>query len=105
MLPVLGPYGFTASGGGGLRGESVTVTNGYLLIEVSVDYIEGELDVRCGTSDSGMSRLEDLLPRGPKALHTRRISRSSGVAVLSSALEKLITAMEEQRPDLLRSDG
>jgi len=102
MLPVLAPYGFTANGGGGSRGESVTLTNGHLLIEVSVDYIEGELDVRCGTPDSGMSGLDDFLPKRPRALRTQRISRSSTAAVLASALGKVAAAMEEQRSDLLR---
>jgi hypothetical protein len=99
-------HGFTASGGGGNRGETVECTNGFTLITVSADWLAGELSMSVQRAGGSPVPIEDVLDLGKiKDLHLRRLGRSVSAAAVETNLRKIAHALDEQAPDLLTSDA
>lgn len=102
MAAPLAVFGFRAVGGGGTRGETVECTNGDVLIEVTVDYLEGEIWVSVRQRGGPALALEDVLSANSiKALHLSRLPRGVSAGVLEARLRKITDALTRDAPSLL----
>ncbi len=95
-------FGLTATGGGGERGETVECSNGSTLITVAADWLEGELAVTLQRFGEAPQAIEDLLDLSQvKGLHLTRLGKGASVDVVAAQLQRVATALREQRGDLL----
>ncbi len=105
LLGPLAPYGFVALGGGGVRGETVECSNGWTLLTVSADWLEGELGVTVRTRAGLLSSLDDLIDLGRiSGLRLTRLGRGVSAATVEAQLRKVADALIEQAPNVLIPD-
>jgi len=93
--------GFRATGNGSHRGETVECTNGSVLITLSADWLEGQLDVTVTQLGGPAVPLAALVKVKGKAIHLRGIPRSVTVGSLEATMRKIADALLEQVPQLL----
>jgi hypothetical protein len=105
VTPLL-PHGFTASGGGGGRGETVECTNGTTLLTVSADWLEGELAVTVRKPGGPSVDIGEVIDLGRvKGLHLSRLGRGVSTERVAEQLKKLAQALMEQAPQVLAPGG
>jgi hypothetical protein len=106
MLPSLAELGFqVAESRSSNRGSCVRLSNAYAWIEVTADWLEGEIDIcaaRIGEPSLELEQLVDL--RGSRGLHLRRLSRSVRTAVVADQLEQAASLLVEHQRPLLAGD-
>jgi hypothetical protein len=106
LVTPLTQHGFTASGGGGERGETVECTNGTTLLTISADWLEGELLVtvrKPGGPSVDIGEVIDV--RRIKGLHLSRLGRGVSTEQVAGQLNKLAQALLEQAPHVLTPSG
>jgi hypothetical protein len=101
LVGPLRPLGFQATGSGSSRGETVECTNGSLLITLSADWLEGELNVTVTQPGQPAIPLATLIELQGKAIHLNRLPRSVSVSSLESTMRKIAASLREQIPQLL----
>lgn len=103
LVPPLATHGFRATGSEALRGETVECTNGYVLITVIADWLEGELDVTVRTLNEPAKPLAEVIDIAHKALHLTRLGRGASVRTIQAQLRKIAEELVTQRPDIVRA--
>jgi hypothetical protein len=101
LVGPLRPLGFRATGSGSARGETVECTNGSVLITLSADWLEGELDVTVTQPGQPALPLAALVNLRGKAIHLNRLPRSVSVGTLEATMRKVAAALLEQIPQQL----
>lgn len=99
MSERLSAHGYSVtSADGTARGSHVEFSNGSVLVTVTADWLEGELDVTVndGLHVVSAEQLVDL----PKATHLRRLGRGVSTDVIGAQLTKVAAALIEQAPHL-----
>src|SRR5687768_18500456 len=71
------------------RGAHVHLSNGWALIEVVADWLEGELTVVVNTDGSARAAEDIVDLTKVKGLHLRRLGRSVSAEVLASQLQRV----------------
>jgi hypothetical protein len=102
-LDPLTAFGFTIAGhSGGLRGETLEMSNSHLLLTVSADWLEGEISVSVravGGPERTLASIIDL--DAVKALHLHRVGRGATTGTVESTLRKVADALVEEANDVL----
>lgn len=101
LVEPLGSLGFRATGVGSLRGETVECTNNSVLITLSADWLEGEIDVTVTQLGQPGVPLAALIELEGKAIHLSRLPRSVSVSSLEATMRKIADTLLEQIPQML----
>jgi hypothetical protein len=99
---VLEPYGFriiAAESGG--RGSSVDLTNGFVLISVGIDWLEGAIDVT--VNSAGYARpIADVVDLSKAhGRHLQNLSKGVSADSLASQMRQVFSLLCTDAPDVL----
>jgi hypothetical protein len=104
VVELLAPFGFSVvSENDGHRGSRVEIANSCATITVSIDWLEGELDVSVqGAGGKEAVALAELVDFAEvKGLSTRRLPRGVSVGMLERRLAQIGGLLVDQSRDLL----
>ena len=103
MLPVFGQlrYGIVESTAS-RRGAAVRLSNGRALIEITADWLEGEIHVEAGSVGGPLVPLGQLVERSEShGLHLTRLPRAVTTAVLADQLTQVAELLLANQLSLL----
>ena len=105
LVEPLRQWGYRATGHGSFRGESVECTNGAVMITITADWLEGELDIRLAQRGTKAVPLRDLVTLQGMGIHLSRLPRDVNATTLEATMSKIAAALLIQVPQLLAEGG
>jgi hypothetical protein len=105
LVEPLRQFGYRATGTGSIRGETVELSNGAVMITLSADWLEGELDIRVAQRGAKAVPLRDLVEVQGLGIHLSRLPRAVTAASLEGTMRKIAEALLSQVPEMLADLG
>jgi hypothetical protein len=107
LVEPLRQFGYRATGMGSLRGEMVELSNGAVMITLSADWLEGELDIRMAQREAKAVPLRELVEVQGLGIHLSRLPRAVTAASLEGTMRIaepcLVKSGDARRPRVVTS--
>jgi hypothetical protein len=106
MLPALSPLGYgIVEASASYRGAAVRLCNGRASIEITADWLEGEIHVDAGPIGQPSVPLGQLVDMGEShGLHLARLPRPVSTAVVADQLAQVAGLLLRHQASLLAAD-
>lgn len=97
----LSEFGYSVtSTGGNKRGSHIELSNGWVVVDITADWLEGEITITVNHNGKSES-INELVVLG-KGTDLRRLSRGVSRDVVGAQLTKVANALIEQVPHLFQ---